>query len=175
MGSIASYEGSGYGRRDLHEKVIGLLSHGFNGVEIAEYIGVTISIMNDIINDATGMTNRPARLYYTGQRMFELIDDGIFDLDELASHFRGMDANDVLVALASENFPMGDEYLKRWLTAKFLQLGGERHLLEKYLMDLGVSFSSVRSGTFYDFRKREALYEHYDRGDYIPLLRFYAT
>jgi hypothetical protein len=176
-GATASYEGSGYGRRDIEERVIYLLRHGFNGVEIADYLGISISIASGIIKDATGMTNVPARLYYTGERMFELIDDGIFDLDELATHFRGMDTNDIMVALASEYFPLGNKYLKGWLTAKFLQLGGETHLLEGYLMDLGISLNSIKysGGTFYNFRKQEALYKDYERRDYIPLLKFYAT
>ncbi len=174
-GATSSYEHSGYGRRDLHEKVKTLLSHGFNSVEIAKYLGVPTHSAGEIIKVATGMDNRPARLYYSGQKMLELIDDGVFDLDELASNFRGMDANDVFVTLASEDFPLGNEYLKGWLTAKYLKLGGERGSFEKYLRDLGFKLSSLDSGTFYKFRKRMNLYGHYDSKDYIPLLRFYAT
>ena len=57
--------------------------------------------MRSIIKDATGMTSTQAHTKYVGERMFDLIDQGILSLQELASYFRGMDANDVLVFLGS--------------------------------------------------------------------------
>lgn len=70
---------------------------------------------------------------------------------------------------------MGNQYLKGLITANYLKLGG-RAGLEGYLLDLGVSLSSLKgSGFFWRFRIREDLYGHYERGEYIPLLKFYAT
>lgn len=174
-GAVASYEGSAYGKKDLYEKVIELLSHGFTSAEIARYIDIGEGLMRSIIKDATGMTSTKAHLTYVGERMFDLMDNGILDLPSLASYFKGMDANDVLVFLASKNNRIGNEFLKGLITSEYLKQGS-RDRLEDYLLDLGVSFSSVRgSGSFYKFRIREDLFGYYQRDDYIPLLKFYAT
>lgn len=176
-GRTASYETSSYGRKDLHRRVRYFLSQGFSAAQIGDYIRTDQTQLTEIVRAATGTTIQLARLYYTGERMFELMDDGIFDLEELASYFRAMDAHDVFVALASEGFPMGNEYLKGWLTAKYLKVSGEfdkRDLFVKYLLDKEIIIST-KGSIFYQFRKRELLYEHYQREDFIPLLRFYAS
>ncbi len=182
-GSTASIATTGYGKRDLHSQIEFLLSHGFKGREIGDYIGLKYGhLLFRTIYEATGMETRRARLYYTGDRMFTLMDDeGILDLNEIAPHFRSMDTNDVFLTLASKHFPMGNEYLKGWLTAKYLQLFSdfnEKDLFEKYLHDLGIKVSIQRElsshGTYDEFRMQEAIYEHWQRKDYIPLLRFYA-
>ena len=178
VGTTASYTTTGYGKRDVHSKIKFLLSNGFKGHEIGDYLGLKAQMLADAIRAATGMNVRQARLYYTGERMFELMDDGIFDLDELATHFRGLDANGVFLTLASEHFPMGNEYLKGWLTAKYLrEFDFDKNLVpqkfEEYLDKLGISVAT--RGVYHDLRTRESLYEHWQRKDFIPLLRFYAS
>jgi len=180
-GSTALLETTGYGKRDVHRKVRYLFSHGSNGIEIGNYLGISKRTMSGIFEAATGMDARSARLYYSGQRMFELMDDGIFDLDELATHFRSMNTNDVFVSLATKNFPLGNEYLKGWFTARCLRIFGsdfisdfhQRGLIYDNLKDMGVT-ADPATGIFYEFRKRTSLWEHYQRGDFGPLLRFYA-
>ncbi|KKL81785.1 hypothetical protein LCGC14_1991300 [marine sediment metagenome] len=66
-GNTASYETTGYGRRDLHGKVIFLLSHGFKGWEVGEYIGIPRShggMLASVIKDATGMDTRQALIIF---------------------------------------------------------------------------------------------------------------
>ncbi|MCK4380217.1 MAG: hypothetical protein KAW51_03700, partial [Candidatus Lokiarchaeota archaeon] len=179
-GSTARFETTGYGKREVHEKIRFLLSHGFKYSEMLNYIGFSHKWAADMWKEATGISEfRLARLHYAGERMFELMDDGIFDLDELATHFRGMDTHEVFKALASKDFLVGNEYLKGWLTAKYLKVCGDSYnhgdfvIFKKYLEGKGIQ--TPIGGSFDRFRIQEFLWEHYKRQDFIPLLRFYAS
>ncbi len=180
-GSTASFQTTGYGRKDLHEKIIYLLSHGFSSYKIAEYIGLSRPTTANLIKDATNMeVIQEARDWYVAQRAFNLIiNENIYELDKLASYFRGMSPNDMFIALASPDFPAGNEYLKGWLTARYLRIYGGysfyKDVFYKSLYDMGItSVYNYERGTFHKFIRRESLYEYYKRGDFISPLRSYA-
>jgi len=176
-GATALYQTTGYGIRDVHDKIRYLLSHGFSEDEILSYIKVSHGTLRNLVKEATGTTIRLARIYYAGERMLDLIyKEGIYDLDKLATKFRAMDANDIFVTLASIEFPLGNEYLKGWLTTKHLKTRSDSNfrieddmtLLYEYLDDLGIKNSRVK-----EFKK--SFHNNWVRKNYIPLLRVYAS
>ena len=104
--------------------------------------------------------------------MINLIDDGVFKLENLASHFRGMDSNEVFLYLVNKDFDLGIKFLEGLLTSEFLKLGGYLKFVP-YLHSLGIR--TISTSKFSVFMKERGLFERYFTSRTLSALKFYAT
>jgi len=120
-GKLSTYRRSSYGRRDLHEKIIDLISHGFKGPEISRLTGIPKGSLTEVIREAcNGKRLKEARVEIIGNTILDLISEDIFTISSLAQNFRGMSSNDVFNFLAYSEFELGPDILKGMIASAYI-------------------------------------------------------
>ncbi len=144
---------SPYGKEERYAKVRDLIRHGYSKKEMADYLDLFwnplygSNALNNLIDEATGMSYTAANLKYVGSEIINLLDSGIFSLEGLSSYFRGMDNNEMFSFLASKNFPSGVLYLKVLISSAILKLSRESESF--YYYDIAAEIGVSRSKDLY--------------------------
>ena len=137
---------SGHAMKRLETRLFELFRHGYSKSKIAEYLSLPTFeedhyyALDNLINSATnGKTWTTARDEYIYKEILNLIDSGIWTLNELASYFRGMDKYDLFAFLARKDSTLGNLYLKGLISSVLLGYGEDSYITYGGLMKkLGV-------------------------------------